>query len=1619
LAEKIYLTSYLSLANVHNFISGQLTSLHLFANYEGGFVPITYCPKRNITAAFFLIFFNLGLLSYPATSQIATGAYPYATLDNKGFDTINVGNLNVHLSIPIFQKVGRGIPFSYSLDYDNSVWIAGSAWQPAPNFGWTAQTVVTTGYVDYDTITYSCDDPGPPYHTYMVYYNYVYHDTWGVSHPFDGQIEYDPHNCDTTINSFTSGANDGSGYTLTATRTGTYPLTITTPTGVTMHVPHGASFGSTTIDSNGNEISLSTSGVYTDTLGTTVMTVSGTPATNMTFSYPSPLGGTASYTVKYTSYTVRTNFGCSGVTEYPPTSTLLISEIDLPDSSKYLFSYEATPGYSGDVTGRLASVTLPTGGQIAYTYTGGSNGIVCADGSNAGLTRALSNDPAGSTWTYARTPSTSSSETDVTDGLSNSSVYDFVLPTSIGAQPLAAQYYETARNVYQGSGGTPLLSRQTCYNGSSPSCTYASISWPVTQIDTYDTLDGSQTNGTTTKYNSYGQLTEKDGYDFGSSSRGSLLSQETWTYGSNGLVSDDKVYDGSSDLISHVGYQYDQTTPSTTSGLPQHVSVSGTRGNLTETDVYTPGGSLYASSTYTTDDAGQRTSMVDPKGNTTTYQYDSATDTFLTQMTTPVVVGGSHLSTSAAYDQNSGVLTSLSDMNGNTTSYAYDNMLRPTSITYPDGGYATTSYSIYSSPSTWATVTQGVLHQTGGSTISSVTTLDAYGRKQKVTMADGSATDTVLSGYDANGNLYSVTNPYRTTSDSTYGITYTNYDALGRVSSVQDSDGTSTIGFAYAANVTTRTDEAGNKRKLVADGIGRILQVQEPDGSGAFNYITQYLYNQSYSSTYGTYQTVVQQKGGSSSSGDWRQRTFTYDFLGRVVTQTTPEAGTTNYAFTNSGFCASDLTLPCTTTDALSVTSTYSYDALNRITGKSYSDSTASVTYSYDQSSYNGLTISNGKGNRTGMSDGSGATAWSFDSVGRPLASRKTINSQTKQSNYTYNQDGTLNTLQDFGGTTFTYSYDSVGRQSGVTDGSSNSYAASAAYDAASQLTGLTHQLTSSGATYTRTLQYNTRMQPSSISATVGSSTIQSLSYGYGTSGTNNGNILSISNGMASGRNETFIYDNLNRLQEAYDSHWGETYTYDPWGNMYQRTPLSGHAGDTFSVTADGSNHLSNLTYDGDGRVTIDQLSNTYTYDAEGRILTANTGTYVYDGEGNRVKKTVGSTTTLYWPGAVGGVVDESNSAATSFGKQVYVAGLRVWSEDTTGAGKFLLQDHLGSTRITGDASGSLYDDIDYLPFGDIYNNYGSTASDIHYQFTGDESDTESSTDYAVYRNLSGSMARFNRPDPYDGSYDPANPQSLNRYAYVLNNSLTAVDPTGLTYWVCNDSIGTCYGYGDNAYQDLMADGPGSGDSIDSSGNVYGGGQYTGWGVFYTPDPTNRPVGSGGGGKGGGGGGHNAPPARNLCAALTSKASSAIQGTANLTIGADKFVNGLVDSLGSLALLGETGGLSGAALPGSAYLMVTGYGQAQSGAGQLAYAVTGNKEAAQPIIQQGNIIAGPVFGGIGYALSGGNKDTAEKFANIESIMTAGPGAVKLAAGPLVDFAASVVGGLTGLCGPGK
>ena len=72
-------------------------------------------------------------------------------------------------------------------------------------------------------------------------------------------------------------------------------------------------------------------------------------------------------------------------------------------------------------------------------------------------------------------------------------------------------------------------------------------------------------------------------------------------------------------------------------------------------------------------------------------------------------------------------------------------------------------------------------------------------------------------------------------------------------------------------------------------------------------------------------------------------------------------------------------------------------------------------------------------------------------------------------------------------------------------------------------------------------------------------------------------------------------------------------------------------------------------------------------------------------------------------------------------------------------------------------------------------------------KYTGQKRDNETGLDYFGARYFSAPLGRFMRPDPLLNSGRPDNPQTWNRYAYVLNNPLRYIDPTGLWEWEESD----------------------------------------------------------------------------------------------------------------------------------------------------------------------------------------------------------------------------------------
>ena len=92
-------------------------------------------------------------------------------------------------------------------------------------------------------------------------------------------------------------------------------------------------------------------------------------------------------------------------------------------------------------------------------------------------------------------------------------------------------------------------------------------------------------------------------------------------------------------------------------------------------------------------------------------------------------------------------------------------------------------------------------------------------------------------------------------------------------------------------------------------------------------------------------------------------------------------------------------------------------------------------------------------------------------------------------------------------------------------------------------------------------------------------------------------------------------------------------------------------------------------------------------------------------------------------------------------------------------------------------ATGTTQQESTYYPFGGEQRVITNTV-DNKYKFAGLERDSESGLDHTLFRKYPSNLARWLSPDPLAG--DITNPQSLNRYAYVLNNPINLIDPTGL-----------------------------------------------------------------------------------------------------------------------------------------------------------------------------------------------------------------------------------------------
>jgi RHS repeat-associated protein len=1519
-------------------------------------------PRLPRTGALFLVPVALLALVFSASAQIENVTDSTSTpIPGAGHDyikmfseTVNPANGSVSIRIQTPTPSGRGISLPFSFAYDSNgashvttdghgltSWVDNNAY--LSRGGWSYSTPVLSNV---DRVVTIPGQPGHPPRVCTFANDYVLQDATGGRHSLGvSYLVSSVTSCSGIASNHLTGGDDyykatlGTSSAPVVDSAGTvYTFPLSGNQGGGGSIPGAvSSLPSTIEDRNGNQIVVtdrgSSSFTVTDTLGRTLLTSSGFGASGNTMTVSSlrysTTWGTSNLNYSANASLLFNGSGkCYSSFNSDTGTNNVITQITLPNTQFYQFSYDSTYGV-------VNQITYPTGGYVQYVWglndlseaadfedsSGGSSQCyyhydapvvahryVSFDGTHTALTQDFTYS---TTWSsdvrYWTTKTTTVKTTDNITGAVSTTVYTYT--------PINAPYQPNDSREF--SSQIPLEETVVYENSASSTMRTDKKTWfDQYEIKSQQTeLENALTNQTTYTYGPGAQITDKQEYDYGSGAPGTFLRETVTNYQSFGATPtggtilnkpcQNIVYDGSRNRYSETDYFYDNGstgtvcgtagTPSVTgiSGLTEHdetnygPSSTAPRGNLTQKTQWSSGGSSPVT-TYTYDETGHVLSTTDPCGNatcsdmtgathTTSYSYSNSytvlsggqnvsytpggnTDAYLTTITDPL----GHTA-NFTYDYNNGQLTVSKDQNVQTTSYLYnDAFARPTQFSYPDGGQTEHAYN--DSPPSPSVTTCQLINGTAGATCSaaspptgwktSVAVMDGLGHVVQTQLAsdpDGvTYTATIYNGF---AQPYTVTNPYRSTGDSTYGVTTQLYDARKRPCLVVPPDFAATAPTtcpatapagstftSYSGNQTTVTDETGNQRASQTDGLGRLTNVVEAPNNVNYNYQTAYAYDP-------LNNLLSVNQAGS------RARTFTYDSLSRLLCAVTcPTSGTTfpagaiTYSYDLNGNLSSKVApRPNQTTGTTTETTNYSYDVLNRLTQKSYVGvSTATAKFGYDGTTLtscgqNPPTITsptNLVGRRSAMCAGQSGSAWSYDPMGRTLVDDRTNNgssAKTYASDYTYYKDGSLNTLTYPSGDVVTYTVGSAGRATYLSDASNNYVGYSntpAKYAPNGSLAGMTNGHTGTFAGIVTSNVYNDRLQPILLSAGVGGNSIFSLCYDFHlgvavssapcsfnayTTG-DNGNVFQVLNTIDATRSAAYIYDPLNRIAQAYTVNttstncWGETYSptasapgvlpstpgIDAWSNLTNRSGVSGMtncATEPLNAPANTQNHLTGLSYDIAGNVLNDGNGNTPTYDAENRIATDAGVTYSYDADGVRMEKSSG---TMYWPGSAG-TLTETNLSGTINEEYIYFNGARIARVDRpSGAVHYYFSNHLDSHSVIVSATGSCEQDIDYYPYGGLVTDHCPTVGQ-HYKFTGKERDTESNLDQFGARYYGSGLGRYMTPDwaakatavPF-ASF--GNPQTLNLYSYVQNNPLSKFDDDGhATIEIRYNSIGPGY----------------------------------------------------------------------------------------------------------------------------------------------------------------------------------------------------------------------------------
>jgi RHS repeat-associated protein len=741
------------------------------------------------------------------------------------------------------------------------------------------------------------------------------------------------------------------------------------------------------------------------------------------------------------------------------------------------------------------------------------------------------------------------------------------------------------------------------------------------------------------------------------------------------------------------------------------------------------------------DNYGNLTCTRDAKGKlASTLSYD-ATYTFVKDATNFL----GHVATTQHYGVDQvpadnglyGQIKSVTDPNLAETTYKYDPFGRKKIVTTADLQTTTWSYNnfgIVGSQHVRVDAPGGLWNETY---------FDGLGRTTK-TRKIGSDSKVVVTKteYNASGTAAKIYVPYFESDGAGPYTTFT-YDPMGRALTTTSPDGTGEK-VCYDVGVVVVLDANGHRKRETRNALGKLVKVEE--------YQTEYeLCTTETGSVYARTNYEYDPLGNLQRVRDnyENQTVMGYDSLGRKTSMSDPDMGAWSYTYDENGNLS-------TQTDAKNQTITFAYDELNRVKTKHYPDG-SEVRYNYDDAA-----VPYVKGRLTKMEDSSGSSRYFYDNMGRAIKSEKIVSGATYTTETAYDTSGRVSRITYPDSDIVSYSYDTGGVLS-LVSGATGTYASYSGYNALGQPQTVTY-----GNNVVTSYEYNSNDNRLWKIKVGSNGALMNLTYGYDYAG----NVTSIADGNDANRSQTFIYDDLNRLYQAQSNAYGALfYSYDEIGNILNKEGISytyGAKPHAVTATSDGKTY----TYDPNGNM-ISDGTRTISYDYDNRpssVEAGSTTSFVYDGTGARVKKTTGANTITY----IGNLYECSAGVCA---KYIFAGDTRIANKSGSDV-LYYHQDHLGSSRLVSNNTGTKVEEIHYFPFGATQSDTGSIS--INHKYTSQEYDAETGLYYYNARYYNPVLGRFISADTHVPG--TGNPQALNRYSYALNNPLLYLDPSGHSF---------------------------------------------------------------------------------------------------------------------------------------------------------------------------------------------------------------------------------------------